>query len=240
MRDLLSKRMKTNKSEKINQLAERSSTGELSGFSGIFKISPLTNQEQETIFSILQEHAEEDVDIQTDLKQLTAITSEVKAINNQAIILHGERIKKAQSLLKSYKDGAFSSWLVATYGNRQTPYNFLQYFEFYTTSEPDLRDKIDLMPKQVIYSLASREGDHEKKQEVINGYSGESKQELLEKIREMFPLASHDKRQSTSSGMLVKNLERVLNKVQARSFKPTDKERSALSTLLTKILSHVQ
>ena len=209
------------------------------GFSGIFKVAPLTNQEQETIYTILQEHAEEEVDVQTDLKQLTAITSEVKAINNQAIVLHGERIKKAQSLLKPYRDGAFSSWLVATYGNRQTPYNFLQYFDFYTSSNPELRDKIDLMPKQVIYSLASREGDHEKKQEVITSYSGETKQELLEKIREMFPLATHDKRQQQSSSVIVKNLEKVLAKVQSKSFKPSEGEKNSIVSILKEILNHV-
>lgn len=66
-----------------------------------------------------------------DLAELSLITSEVKAINNQAAILHGERIKKAQTLLKSYQEGAFSAWLNATYGNRQTPYNLMQYYEFF-------------------------------------------------------------------------------------------------------------
>ena len=41
--------------------------------------------------------------------------------------------KERKTILKNYRDGAFSAWLIATYGNRQTPYNFLQYYELYIT-----------------------------------------------------------------------------------------------------------
>src|ERR1700677_3684402 len=111
--DLLNLRFKTKETQqpKMTALVERSNNGDLSSFSGVFRVMPLNDQEKE------------------DLEALTAITSEVKAITNQAVILHGERIKRAQEILKKYRDGAFTAWLFATYGNRQTPYNFLQYYE---------------------------------------------------------------------------------------------------------------
>ena len=121
----LAQRLKrAEKTSKMTALATQSAQGNLSTFSGIFGISELNKDEKESLSVILKEFAEENKSIDQDLKSLIALTSEVKAINNQAVILHGERIKQAQEILKRYRDGAFSAWLINTYGNRQTPYNF--------------------------------------------------------------------------------------------------------------------
>ena len=123
------------------------------------ELLPSTKKKKQTIESILKSfRLNESYDFDDDLKALMAITSEVKAITNQAVILHGERIKRAQEILKKYRDGAFTAWLFATYGNRQTPYNFLQYYEFYTVMPQALHPKLDQMPRQAVYSLASRAG----------------------------------------------------------------------------------
>src|SRR3990167_2155551 len=143
-----------------------------SSFSGIFKVSALSLKESENLFALLNQYSEEGCSIETDLTQLSALTAEVKAINTQALLLHGERIKKAQILLKSYRDGAFSAWLIATYGNRQTPYNFLQYYELYTALPHILHSKLEEMPRQVIYALASRSGSLNVKEEIIKNYRG--------------------------------------------------------------------
>ena len=186
---ILTKRLERSSTPpKAVALAERSASGNLSGFSGIFNIEDLTSQEKENIENLLKTFAvSEDQDFHKDLSSLIIITSEVKAINNQAAILHGERIKKAQLILKEYQDGAFTTWLIATYGNRQTPYNFLQYYEFYTTLPQDLKLVMDKMPRQAIYTLASRSGDAESKREIIKNYIGQPKQELLSIIRKLFP-----------------------------------------------------
>jgi len=141
---LLSQRLKmaTEKLSKMTSLVEMSSSGNLSSFSGVFRVTPLSEKEQEALQQLLQEYGSEKQDIQNDLDTLSSITAEVKAINNQAIILHGERIKRAQDILKSYRDGAFSAWLIASYGNRQTPYNFLQYYELYTSLPQQLHPKL--------------------------------------------------------------------------------------------------
>lgn len=195
--DLLNLRFKQKESQqpKMTALVERSNNGDLSSFSGVFRVSELNQKEKDDLETILTNFRRDDSqDIAADLRALMILTSEVKAITNQAVILHGERIKKAQDLLKKYRDGAFTEWLYTTYGNRQTPYNFLQYYEFYTIMPQALHPKLDQMPRQVVYNLASRTGPLEKKEEIIKNYNGQTKQELLNLIRIEFPLANEDKR----------------------------------------------
>ena len=83
--------------------------------------------------------------------------------------MHGERIKKAQEILKSYRDGAFTAWLLAAYGNRQTPYNFLQYYELYTALSPGLHSQLEAMPRHAVYVLASRSGELTQKETMVRG-----------------------------------------------------------------------
>lgn len=195
--DLLNLRFKTRETSqpKMTALVERSNNGELSSFSGVFRVSALNEKEKSVLEDLLKSFSNgEECHLEADLKALSAITSEVKAIANQAVILHGERIKRAQDILKRYKDGAFTAWLYATYGNRQTPYNFLQYYEFYTLMPQALHPKIDQMPRQAVYTLASRNGPVEMKEEIVKEYAGQPKQELLKAIREKFPLNDDDKR----------------------------------------------
>ena len=235
---LLSERLKkaTEKLSKMSNLAEMSSSGNLSSFSGVFRVSQLTSEEQSQIREILNQYAasEEEQNPQ-DFALLLSLTSEVKAINNQAAILHGERIKKAQELLKRYRDGAFSAWLIHTYGNRQTPYNFLQYYELYTALPQMLIPKLEEMPKQALYTLASREGPIEKKQEIIKNYHGETKQELLDIIRKRFPLSKNDKRAQDFVCHTITVLSKLSQFLSQNAFEPSIKQKKAIKTLLKKI-----
>ena len=236
--DLLTQRFKSagEKLSKMTNLAELSSSGNLSSFAGVFKIAPLTLQEEEALKTLLTEYSESDLS-EEDFLLLSSLTSEVKAINNQAILLHGERIKKARDLLKSYKEGAFTAWLMATYGNRQTPYNFLQYFELYTELSPLLLPKLDEIPKQAVYALASREGPFEKKQEIIKNYKGEPKQEFLALIRREFPLNLQDKRAKDLSGFAIRALSKLLSHLQEGPFNPSPHQKKSLKELLNSLES---
>lgn len=216
------------KLSKMTHLAELSSSGGLSSFSGVFKVQKLSDQEQNHLRNILHDFGEENYEIESDLSELMAITSEVKAISNQAAILHGERIKKAQSILKNYKDGAFSAWLMITYGNRQTPYNFLQYYELQLALPHLLHEKLDSMPRQVVYALAAREGDLKLKQDIINSYEGQSKQELLAVIRKTFPLSIRDKRAQNLKAVTVASLRRIRHSLEAAGFSPSDEDKKEI------------
>lgn len=233
--DLLNLRLKQRETDKVTALAEKSKSGDLSGFAGIFRFSKLNEKEEGIIFSILSNYKEEGCNsFEKDLQDLSSITSEVKSINNQALILHGERIKKAQTILKNYKEGAFTAWLIAAYGNRQTPYNFLQYYEFYNSLPSALQSKIDSMPKQAIYTLASRTGEREKKEEIIKNYADEPKRELLSLIRKTFPLNKEDKRQPNTTNQVIANLKKT-KELMENNFSPSIHERSIIYDLIANL-----
>lgn len=236
---LLGKRFKSNSTKKMNELAKQSSNGQLSSFSGVFKTAPLSVPEKAMLSSILESYYDEDRDTEKDLEDLMNISSEVKAINTQAIILHGERIKRAQDILKNYREGAFTAWLIAAYGNRQTPYNFLQYFELSQTLPQFLQEKLGEMPKQAVYALASRDGENEKKEELIKTYNGEPKKIILERIRKVFPLKENDRRQKNPVSHAITTLTNIKRQIQEGYFTPTASEKMALKQLLDELLKQV-
>jgi hypothetical protein len=237
--DLLFNRFRQ-KFSKMTELAEISSKGNLSSFAGVFKVSPLTPQEKEDLEALLNDYKSESAyTISDDLLTLSSLTSEIKAINNQAAILHGERIQKAQEILKKYRDGAFSAWLVNTYGNRQTPYNFLQYYEFYLQLPATLHLKLDEMPRQAIYTLASRDAPFEQKEEILKNYNGETKNEVLTLIRKTFPLEDRDGRKEDLGNQAVIALKKLEELFIQKRFRPTEEQKLEIQTLLGALTQHV-
>ncbi len=236
--ELLSQRLKQ-KTTKMTQLAEIAARGSLSSFAGVFKINPLSLEEKGKLELLLQNYKNKEEGIEDDLKLLMSLTSEIKAINNQAAILHGERIKKAQEILKRYRDGAFSAWLIATYGNRQTPYNFLQYYEFYLQLPQALHTKLDEMPRQAVYTLASREAPFEKKESLLKNYRGETKNELLNLIRKTFPLDERDGRKEDLPLQVIASLKRLDITLGEKRFNPTPSQKKTIHKLLKKLLSTI-
>ncbi|MDP1836436.1 MAG: CT583 family protein [Chlamydiales bacterium] len=220
------------KGTKMGDLARKTARGDLNGFSGLFGSAELTQGETETLQNILTQYATDDTNVQRDLTALMEITSEVKAINNQAALLHGERIKRANSILKSYEEGAFTAWLVATYGNRQTPYNLWQYYEFYHAVPKKLQPQIDSMPRQAVYSLASREGELNKKIKIVEEFDGETKSELLNLIRERFPLSTSDRRRQNIAEGTITSLERIFATLRNNRIGMTKAQKEGLLSLL--------
>lgn len=235
--DLLNLRFrnKANQQQKMTALVERSNNGDLSSFSGVFRVTSLSEKEKADLEIILTNFRHGEVDVEEDLKNLMAITSEVKAITNQAAFLHGERIKRAQELLKKYRDGAFTAWLFTTYGNRQTPYNFLQYYEFYSIMPQTLHTKIDQMPRQAVYNLASRSGPLEKKEEIVRNYNGQPKQELLRLIRLEFPLQEDDKRLPHYTSHAISFLKRAREMLKNPHCNPLEEEKRLIQNLISQL-----
>jgi hypothetical protein len=242
--DFLNLRFKsreTTPQAKMTALVERASNGELSSFSGVFRVTAMSEKEKLSLEEILKNYRHSDTyEVSSDLTALVAITSEVKAITNQAVILHGERIKKAQEILKKYRDGAFTLWLYNTYGNRQTPYNFLQYYEFYAVMPPALHSKIDQMPRQAVYTLASRSGPLERKQEIVNSYTGQPKQELLKVIRREFPLDDEDKRMPHFGGHGLVFLKRAREMFKSSHCRLSAVEKASALQLIAQLRSLVE
>lgn len=237
---LLSQRLKKNTANsKMSEMAKQAGNGSLNGFSSIFSVTDLSEHEKETLQDLLENYAPEEgiKNASKDFHELSALTMELKAITNQAAILHGERIKRAQQILTKYRDGAFTAWLITTYGNRQTPYNFLMYYEFYQALPQPLRLRIENMPRQAIYTLASREGDLNKKQRLIEDYKGETKNELLAIIRLKFPLSNDDRRKSDPIDGAIKELRKIcetLSEVDPENF--SKKQKNSLKYLTNELL----
>jgi hypothetical protein len=230
---LISARLKKSEpSPKMSSMAEKSALGGLTSFSGLFPTAELTPQEKNTLEEILNTHAQSSETVAQDLKTLIALTAEVKAINHQAALLHGERLKKAQNLFARYKEGAFSAWLIATYGNRQTPYNLIQYYEFYLALPPPLRAKLMEMPRQAIYSLASRSGSLPEKHQFVADYQGATKNELLIQIRTLFPLPEKDKRRENCGDQAIQLLEKACQLLKRSAIPLSHKQQDALKELL--------
>ncbi|MGM0440246.1 MAG: CT583 family protein [Chlamydiota bacterium] len=210
-KNMLSKRLeKKPPSTKASALAKRSAEGQLTGFSGVFGLTEITPEEKSSLQEILAKYAPSGIlSFEDDLKNLLTLTAEVRAITNQAAILHGERIKKAQTILKNYRDGAFTAWLLNTYGNRQTPYNFLQYYDFYQAMPRELHAQIEAMPRQAVYTLASRHAPSKEKEFLVQNYNGETKSQLIALIRQKFPLGERDQRQSDPSQKVLQGLNNV-------------------------------
>ncbi len=237
--DLLFNRLRQ-KFSKMTELAEISSKGNLSSFAGVFKVSPLTPQEKQDLEALLNDYKNDSqYSVSDDLTHLSSLTSEIKAINNQAAILHGERIQKAQEILKKYRDGAFSAWLINTYGNRQTPYNFLQYYEFYLQLPPTLHLKLDEMPRQAVYTLASRDAPFEKKEEILKNYNGETKNEVLTLIRKTFPLDDRDGRREDLGEQALISLKKLEELFTQKRFRPSQEQKLEIQQLLGTLGQHL-
>lgn len=233
LNSLISQRLKGSEpSTKMAQMAEKSAAGNLSSFSGLFQINELSSQEKSSLEAILKLHSKDPLALSKDLKELIAITSEVKAINHQAALLHGERIKKVHALLARYREGAFSAWMISIYGNRQTPYNLMQYYDFYQSLPLELRPKAEEMPRQAIYSLASREGNLKQKIQLVAHYKGETKAELLFKIRDLFPLAEQDKRRENPGDAAISSLQKIHTLLSRKQTRLTVKQKETLKELL--------
>lgn len=200
----------------------------MTSFSGVFQVSGISQKERAELRKILRRFKGENRDIDQDLNDLSAITSEVKAISNQAIILHGERIKKAQALLKNYHEGAFSSWMMKTYGNRQTPYNFLQYYEFHKGLPSTLQDIMNEMPRQAIYTLSTRDIPQDEKEDFVKSYKGETKSQLLFKLRQNYPLPKKDKRSHSVAAAVMTTLENLHENILKDGFHPSPMEKKLI------------
>jgi hypothetical protein len=155
----------------------------------------LSEQETATLKELLIDGSGSRRFIAEDFSTLASLTGEIKSITHQSVLLHGEKILAAQNLFKSYGELAFSRWMRTVYGNRQTPYNFLKYYQFYTSLTSALQEKMLVMPKQIVYTIASRNCSDEDKKRVVESYEGESKDTYIKAIRKAFPLEKKDRRE---------------------------------------------
>ncbi len=191
-----------------------------------FLVAPLSDEEDMEIQLLLSRtnttDAKDENQITTDCKTLAEITSQIRAIDRQGVLLHGERIAKARELLKSYGERAFSRWLILAYGNRQTPYSMLQYYDLFSALGNDIQGFLHAMPRKAAYVLATRNGDKDLKIEIIKKYHNKPRDEIVNIIQKTFPLDATDRRgRKEPCTISLKSLKKELMKI--------DKQRENLS-----------
>jgi hypothetical protein len=156
-----------------------------------FGVKPLEKSEANAIEKLLIENFQigtlSDGQVNQDADQLKSITSEIKTINKQAILLIGERIYKARNILKSYINGTFMKWIDSTFESRSSAYNILSYYELYLSLPLSAKENLKKIPQKAAYMLASRNGDIEKKAEIISEYHNLKADKMMLLIQEKFP-----------------------------------------------------
>jgi len=100
-----------------------------------------------------------------------------------------------------------------------------------------LHPQIESMPRQAIYTLASREGELSKKEEIVRNYKGESKQHMISLIRSFFPLKESDKRREKSVENAIKQLESIQSIFTMSQLKYSLEQKNRLLELLDSLKS---
>lgn len=185
-----------------------------SSFRAEFTSAPLNEEETQKILKMLESGSSDSESMEGDQQTLTEITIQIRAIEKQSILLHGERISRAQIILKKYRDGTFSHWLQLAYGNRQTPYRMLQFYDLFMKLGKNEKELISSMPKRAAYALASRSGKIEKKIDIIKEHHDSPPDEIIQVVQEIFPLKKEDKRKSAKGIKDADLLKTVLPRIR--------------------------
>ena len=203
-------------------------------FRALFDAQKMTEEEVRSMQLIFSEHMAGQYDeesVRDDFRNLVQITTEVKSIQKQAVLLIGERVAKVRAILKKYSDekGAFTKWLKHTFNTLKTAYNALSFYEMYQVlPDEDLKKNFKAMPQKASYILASRQGDFGVKCDIIRDYKGERQKEVIDTIVEKLPVAQGDKRGRQELGArTLMEMEQLLDVLDRRIglIKPSDKDR---------------
>lgn len=198
----------------------------------------LTEQERVSIKNILIDNYSSETmqkkEIDLHHEELANISRQIKSISAQSVLLHGERIKKAQDILANYRDGGFTKWLMLIYGNRQTPYSMLRYYEFYHNAPQESRAMIESAPKKCVYLLASREGDDQKKLDLVQNHGDKPQAKFLKEIQEAFPTSETDKRKPMMSSTILA-MSKLCDKLESGSKHISEDDRADIEELIQRL-----
>ena len=210
-------------------------------FRAMFDPHELEETEINNLKLIFEESATESAfeeEIDKDFSQLVQITSELKAIQKQAVILVGERICSVREIFKRHGgDGiGFTSWLGLAFNARKTAYNAMAYYELYSIlPSEELKSKMKQMPVKVSYVLASRNAPEKLKFSIIDSYQGEKQREMLDRIEEFMPIQGDKRSLRTLGEKAVDDLERIIDTLMRRKKHIHTNEKMRIDEALDKL-----
>ncbi len=216
---------------------------QVNSFNSIFETKPLDESESNRIECLLLDGcmlgSTSEEQVKRDVSKLKLITSEIRAIGRQGIVLMGERVYKAKEILKLYKDGTFTRWLESTFGTRKTAYNVLSYFELHRDlPKPELKERFKKIPLRAAYVLASREGSLNAKADIIREYYKLGHNELVTIIQKKLPVVVQDKRAKKSfAERLIIQMRNIARQLENRKHLLTVNNREALAEIQEKLKS---
>lgn len=214
---------------------------ESNSFNSIFDTQPLDEEEVARLKSLLSESAStlSKEQIEQDTLTLKQITTEIKAIDKQGVILLGQRVKQARELLKPYRDGTFTQWLETAFGSKKSGYNALAYYELYQALPgEESKEAFKKLPNKAAYILASREATIEVKADVISSCREKTSKEAIDLIKQSFPSKEDDKRVKTPEHKkLIQEIIENLEKLQRVNFSIDSTDKKNLELIFT-LLNH--
>ena len=199
-----------------------------------FGVKPLDESEANVIEKLLVDNLHSDNDpeehLNSDIENLKTLTSEIKAINKQGILLIGERIHKARELLKSYIDGTFIKWIELTFDSKSTGYNMLYYYELHQKLPNSAKEDLKKIPQKAAYMLASRKGDIEKKAELISENHNLKADEIMLLIQKQFP-SSRNTLIKDPNTRLIQSIHVALNTLSTQKKQLSQQQKKTLLNL---------
>ena len=213
----------------------------ISETTSLFDPKPLEAQEEMRVQKLLFENfpssdiseERENAQIAEDFQQIKTLTAEIKGIQKQNLILIGQRIESARAILKNYKEGTFTKWLKEIFASKQTGYNILAYYLFFTSLPVELKEAFKRLPQKTAYLLASRKGEMQEKMEILKN-SSSTPEDILPSLRDKLPLSASDKRKTKgSTPLLLDTMLKSAEKLTLSDEPMTEVLREKVKTILS-------
>lgn len=207
-------------------------------FDAMFSVQDLNDQDNQNIDEILFDGgsglSKEAIDQHS--VELKIITKELKAINKQGLLLIGERISKARTILNQYKDQSFRSWLRLTYGSFKTGYNYISFFDLYMALPANLQFKLKEMPSKAAYILASKEASIQDKSQIIDNHYSDKSQKIISLIQQLLSIAKKkNKVRNSTIEEAIDSIEKMINTICRKKQHLSDHQLIRITNLVLKL-----
>lgn len=143
-------------------------------------LTPTEETQIEKLFLKEDDVATEDVI--SGVSSIKFITSQIKLIQKQHVLLVGEKIFKAREIIQGMgkKDTTFTSWVNLVFPTKSSAYNALAYYEFFIKlPDNQVKKAFQSLPYKTAYALASRRGENKVKMSVLSKIRGKNNQEAM-------------------------------------------------------------
>ena len=127
---------------------------------------------------------------QEDVLSVKLLTSQIKAIQKQHVLLLGEKIYNARKILSKscFSSTTFSSWIDLVFRTKSSAYNALAYYELVISlPSQTLQKEFQSIPYKSAYILAARKGDLDTKVSVIGKVCGMSNASAIRVMDKLLP-----------------------------------------------------